>query len=76
MKIDVEELRAAHYRRSEIDKTDIHSIEWYENGVKLEFTVDELNNWAYMGKGNSNFVLHHIDNPNRICSILPNKDKQ
>lgn len=69
MRIDVEELREAKRRRLEIDNLDIHDIEWYENGVKLEFSGEQLSSWKFIGLGNSSFVTYYIDEPERISIV-------
>jgi len=64
MRIDVEEIRKIDKRRREINELNLHDIEWYENGVRLNYTKEQLDEWRFIGLSNVSFVEYYHDHPN------------
>lgn len=66
MRIDVEEIRKIDERRRQINALNIYDIEWYENGVRLNYTKEQLDEWKYIGLCNTSFVEFCHDHPTQL----------
>ena len=56
MRVDVERVRAIRAELKAINDQDLASIEFYEDGKKLEFDATEIEDWKYTGLSNVNFL--------------------
>lgn len=65
IRINVEEIRALDARRREINAINIRDIEWYENGKKLNYTEEQVNQWRFIGLCNTSFVEFYHDHYER-----------
>lgn len=70
MRIDIEEIRELHKRRSEINNVLLSTIDFYENGVKVEITPEVLEEWRFVGLSNCDFILMDAYKEEEIHSNL------
>jgi hypothetical protein len=64
MKVDVEHIKYLLEERSRINRTPLEELEFYENGVKIEFPEGFLRDFRYTGLCNTDIVaadLYRLD---------------
>ena len=61
MKVNIEEIAIIRKRLIEIDQTSIDDIEWYKDGVKIDPTEEQLEEWKFLGLSNSYFPDYMFD---------------
>ena len=56
MRVDIEEVFGMQARRNQINREDLEDIEFYENDKKLEISKEAIEEFAYIGLNNIDFI--------------------
>ena len=57
IKVSVEDIKEAQNERVRINNTNIHEIDFYEDGKKLNINNEILDKFCYTGLSNTYFIL-------------------
>lgn len=60
-KVTIEEILAIRKRRKEINDLDIREIEFTLDGVVINVTDQDLEEWRFMGLNNFDFVAYFLE---------------
>lgn len=55
-RIDLNDVRLVLRMKELINGDSLDNIEWYDNGVKLEVSEDDIEEWKYVGLSNLAFA--------------------
>jgi hypothetical protein len=62
IRVDVERIRELKSALAEINRLDFDSIEWFEDGKKIEIEPGAVRFWEFTGLNNADFVECCLDN--------------
>jgi hypothetical protein len=60
LRYDLEPLKFALNIIKEFNALDIQTLDFYENGVKIEVPKEALDAWKYVGLSNKEFAINYV----------------
>jgi len=61
MQVAIEEIRDILARKSNINRFPLEQIEWFENGIRINVSKEEIAEFKYTGLSNIDFALYYFD---------------
>ena len=57
MRVDIEDIFKAQEVRSKINKPLTSELQFYKDGVEVDISKEELDEWDFIGLNNINFII-------------------